>query len=90
MIGMHKTEKENLDEGDRKYEGTDLDVFYSINVCEHAAVCVRGNGEVFDPKRKPWILPDNGDADQVMRVINACPSGALRYIEKEGKDTPQS
>lgn len=76
-------EKSYLDEGYRKYEGTEIDIFYSIKKCEHAAVCVRGNGEVFNTKRRPWIIPDNGDTVQVMKVIDACPSQALRYIRKE-------
>lgn len=79
-------EEKNLNEGYRKYEGSELDIFYSIEKCEHAAVCVKGNGEVFNPKRKPWILPDNGEAEQVMKVIDACPSEALRYIKKEATE----
>lgn len=76
-------EERNLNEGYRKYEGSEIDIFYSMKKCEHAAICVRGNGDVFNPKRRPWIIPDNGKADQVMKVIDACPSGALRYIRKE-------
>lgn len=80
---MDRVEENYLNEGYRKYEGSEIDIFYSIKKCEHAAICVRGNGDVFNPKRRPWIIPDNGEADQVMKVIDACPSGALHYIRKE-------
>ena len=74
-----------LNKGYRKYEGSEIDIYYSTEKCKHAGICVRGNGNVFNVKRKPWILPDNGEADEVMKVIDACPSGALRYKRKEGE-----
>lgn len=30
-------------------------------------------------KEKPWILPDAASADEIIRVIQTCPSGALSY-----------
>ncbi|PIC99575.1 GNAT family N-acetyltransferase [Sporosarcina sp. P29] len=83
---MNKVEENYLNDGYKKYVGSDLDIFYSIKKCEHAGVCARGNAEVFNPKRRPWILPDNGEANQVMKVIDACPSGALGYIKKEDSE----
>lgn len=80
---MDRMEEQNLKEGYRKYEGSEIDMFYAIGKCEHAAVCVRGSGDVFNTKRRPWILPDNEEADQVMKVIDVCPTEALRYIKKE-------
>ncbi|GGA30460.1 GNAT family N-acetyltransferase [Psychrobacillus lasiicapitis] len=77
------TEEEYMNEGYRKYEGTDLDIFYSAKKCQHAGICVQGNGDVFQVKRKPWILPDNGKTSEVTIIIDACPSEALRYIRKE-------
>jgi uncharacterized Fe-S cluster protein YjdI len=43
---------------------------------------VRGNGAVFDPKRRPWIDLSQASAEEVMRVIDTCPSGALSYEQK--------
>ncbi|WP_252350608.1 (4Fe-4S)-binding protein, partial [Escherichia coli] len=40
---------------------------------------VRGNGTLFNLKRKPWIMPDEGDVATVVKVIDTCPSGALKY-----------
>ncbi|MHC5250834.1 (4Fe-4S)-binding protein [Listeria kieliensis] len=79
------TEAELLEKGYRKYLGKDIDVYFNTQICEHSGNCVRGNGEIFNLDRKPWILPDNASKEEVMRVIDTCPSGALQYIQKEGQ-----
>ncbi len=33
-------------------------------------------------KRKPWIMPDEVDVVTVVKVIDTCPSGALKYRHK--------
>lgn len=76
------TEEQLMQQGYRKYEGNDIDVFFALDICEHSGNCVRGNGEVFDTKRKPWIIADAASADEVASVIDTCPSGALQYIRK--------
>ncbi|MDR2347337.1 MAG: (4Fe-4S)-binding protein [Bifidobacteriaceae bacterium] len=63
----------------KEYYGTDLTVRFDLTRCIHAAVCVRTIPAVFDTKRKPWVLPDAGEADQIAAVIRRCPSGALHY-----------
>lgn len=75
-------EKELLEKGYRKYIGKDIDVYYSKDICEHVGNCVRGNPDVFEVGRRPWIIPDNASADEVARVVDTCPSGALKYIKK--------
>lgn len=65
------------------YEGERITVRYDITRCIHAARCVRGLPRVFDPKRKPWVEPDAASADEVARVIEACPTGALTYERKD-------
>lgn len=76
------TEQELLALGYRKYSGRDIDVFFKKAQCAKSGRCVKGSKEVFDPGRKPWILPDNETADKVKSVIDTCPSGALMYIVK--------
>ncbi|EIA20488.1 (4Fe-4S)-binding protein [Listeria fleischmannii] len=73
-------ERELLENGYRKYHGEKVDVYFNTAICEHSGNCVRGNGELFNLDRKPWILPDNVSKEEVIRVIDTCPSGALKYI----------
>ena len=68
----------------RKYEGAALDVFYDKKRCIHAGECGRGLRAVFDGKRTPWIEPDKAAPDDVIKVIERCPTGAVTYARKDG------
>lgn len=76
-------DKELIEKGYRKYSGKDIDVYFNTNICIHSGVCVRGLSEVFNTKEKPWIQADKASADDVAMTIDACPSGALKYIRRE-------
>jgi uncharacterized Fe-S cluster protein YjdI len=62
----------------KRYTGEAVDVSFDPVRCRHAAECVRGLGAVFDTARRPWILPDGADPEDVVRVVARCPTGALR------------
>ncbi|WP_108813608.1 CDGSH iron-sulfur domain-containing protein [Loktanella sp. Alg231-35] len=59
-------------------DGMDVTVHYTPVLCSHAAECVRASGAVFDPSRKPWIVPENGNMAELLVAMSKCPSGALR------------
>ena len=69
---------------EREYAGADIVVSYDAEICAHAGECVRGAPDVFDVGRRPWIQPDNADAELVAEVIGRCPSGALKYRPAAG------
>lgn len=62
----------------RAFEGKDIIIHYNRLLCSHAGECGTLK-TVFDPSRRPWIEPDNGDADDIIAAVTACPSGALSY-----------
>lgn len=62
----------------KTYAGVDVDVSFDGDVCIHAAECVKGLPAVFDTKQRPWIRPDQAEADEVIAQVARCPSGALR------------
>jgi uncharacterized Fe-S cluster protein YjdI len=62
----------------KRYRGEAVDVSFDPVRCRHAAECLRGLPPVFDTSRRPWILPDGADPDDVVRVVARCPTGALR------------
>lgn len=76
-------EEQLIADGYRKYSGKNVDVYFNASKCQHSAKCVRGDAEVFDTKRKPWIIADNGNAESVCQLIDTCPSGALLYVRHE-------
>ncbi|NDL67481.1 (4Fe-4S)-binding protein [Anaerotalea alkaliphila] len=78
-------EQELLENGYKKYCGDRIDVYFNKCLCVHSGNCLRGNPAVFKFGRKPWIITDAADAEEVARVIDTCPTGALKYIWKTEK-----
>lgn len=68
---------------DRRYEGGDVDITYSLKRCIHAQECVNRLSSVWDVEKRPWINPNGADVDEIVAVINLCPSGALHYDRKD-------
>lgn len=66
------------------YRGRDIEVSFDLDVCIHVGECLRGNRAVFKLERRPWVLPEEGAADVVARVVELCPSGALQYRRLDG------
>lgn len=63
----------------KTYAGSEVDVSFDPEVCIHSGNCVRGLPAVFDTNRKPWIVPDAAAADDVVALVERCPSGALQF-----------
>lgn len=70
------------------YKGDDITVTYDLKRCIHAAACVHGLPDVFDPAKKPWVSPNEGTAGDVAEVILQCPTGALKYTLADGSTAP--
>ena len=72
-----------MSQSEKTYETEDIKIYWRPDVCEHAAECVRGLPSVFDVKKKPWVSPENATSEEIMKVIDRCPSGALKYEQKK-------
>ncbi|HEX5633825.1 MAG TPA: CDGSH iron-sulfur domain-containing protein [Gemmatimonadales bacterium] len=66
------------------YENGQIKVTYDAKRCIHFAACVRGLPKVFNPMKRPWVMPDEASADQIADVVERCPTGALHYERKDG------
>ena len=73
-----------------EYRGSGLVVRYDVKRCIHAAECVKGLPQVFDPNAKPWVQPGKAAADQVIAVIGRCPTGALSVTKEDGQACEQT
>jgi CDGSH-type Zn-finger protein/uncharacterized Fe-S cluster protein YjdI len=73
-----------MDEEIHEYDGEAIDVTWDRLRCIHARDCVRGLPAVFDTDRRPWVDPDEADADAVAAVVARCPTGALQYDRHDG------
>jgi uncharacterized Fe-S cluster protein YjdI/CDGSH-type Zn-finger protein len=66
------------------YRGSAIEVTFDLDLCTHIGECLRRSPEVFQLRRRPWVLPDASSADDLARVIERCPSGALQYRRLDG------
>ncbi|MGR3802196.1 MAG: CDGSH iron-sulfur domain-containing protein [Marinibacterium profundimaris] len=67
-----------------------ITVHWDGKTCIHARRCVLGLPDVFRPgTRGGWIFPEEAPTEEIARVIDACPSGALSYTHHDGgQDEP--
>ncbi|GMN06410.1 hypothetical protein MTsPCn5_17990 [Croceitalea sp. MTPC5] len=63
----------------KEYTKGDFTVIWKPKKCIHAEICWKTLPEVYDPKGKPWIKPENASIDALKSQISKCPSGALSY-----------
>lgn len=63
----------------KEYSNGDLTVIWKPKKCIHSEICWKTLPEVYDPKGKPWIKPENATKDALKSQILKCPSGALTY-----------
>ncbi len=70
----------------RSYEAEQLVVEYDVKRCIHAEECVHGLPDVFDAGRRPWIDPTRAATPDLVRTIERCPTGALHYRPRDGKE----
>jgi CDGSH-type Zn-finger protein/uncharacterized Fe-S cluster protein YjdI len=73
-------------DGVETVEGKALTLQFEAKRCIHARFCVTGAPNVFLANVKgPWLHPDAMDAERLVEIAHACPSGAIRYARKDGR-----
>ena len=65
-----------------RYSNDDITIVWKPEVCKHAAECVKRLPKVYNPKERPWLKIENASTSELKEQINACPSGALSFIDK--------
>ena len=63
----------------KEYSNGEITIVWKPEKCIHSGVCVKTLPEVYDPKAKPWITPENATTAELKSQIDKCPSGALSY-----------
>jgi len=63
----------------REYKMDDLIIFWNLSYCSHSGKCTSAMPQVFDMNRRPWICTEGADPLEIIKVIDSCPSGALKY-----------
>jgi CDGSH-type Zn-finger protein len=63
----------------KSYTGKNIIIHDNRRICSHSGECVNNLSSVFRLDVKPWIDPNGATAEEIMRTIRKCPSGALSY-----------
>lgn len=71
----------------KAYKKEDLTIEWNAEKCIHSAICAKGLPGVFKPKDRPWVQPENATAQEIMDVVDKCPSRALTYFTGEKKES---
>lgn len=69
-------------------EGQEVTIAYTPVLCSHAGECSKRASAVFKPSETPWVQPQEGKLADILEVMAACPSGALR-VSVGARTAPQ-
>jgi uncharacterized Fe-S cluster protein YjdI len=67
----------------KEYSNGDITIVWQSGKCIHSGNCVKNSPDVFKPKEKPWITPENSNAEKIIETVEKCPSGALTYYKNK-------
>jgi len=68
----------------KTYSTNEIQIHWDSDRCIHTGWCSKALIEVFNPEQRPWIQLDSGQLDDVVAVVEKCPSGALTYTRDDG------
>jgi len=68
----------------RTYKNQDLIVYWEPEKCIGVGYCINILPSVFNKNRRPWIDINGAAPVEIIKLIDICPSGALRYSLPEG------
>lgn len=68
----------------RIYNNQDLIVYWNPDLCIHVSYCLKNLPSVFDKKNRPWVNINGAPPEEIIKLIDTCPSRALLYSLPEG------
>jgi uncharacterized Fe-S cluster protein YjdI len=70
----------------KKYTNGEVTVVWKPAECIHSRICFSNLGEVFDPRKRPWVTIEGSTTERIIDQIKKCPSGALSYYMNRDAD----
>ena len=66
-----------------KYTNGEITIVWKPKLCIHSGICWHGLPEVFNPSKRPWVMPENSTTKRIIEQVEKCPSGALSCLREE-------
>lgn len=74
----------------KEYRTQDIVIYWDPDRCTHSANCINGLPGVFDLAKRPWVNVAGAAPEEIIRIIDTCPSGALQYSLPQGSSVDSS
>lgn len=68
-----------MDKNNREYKNKDITMYWTPKDCVHAGTCFSELIEVFNPSRRPWVNMEAAPTDEIIDIVNRCPTNALMF-----------
>lgn len=68
------------DAKNRSYSNSEITVYWKPELCIHSANCIIGLPRVFRTSHRPWVNLESAMTEEVVKVVDTCPSRALTYL----------
>ena len=88
--GQEFASKDTTADRAERWAGDEVTIHDDRSRCAHAGVCTDNLSEVFKSGVEPWIDRNGAQADEIIRVVGACPSGALSYSVGDSPEPVES
>jgi predicted GNAT family acetyltransferase/uncharacterized Fe-S cluster protein YjdI len=63
----------------KEYSNGEITIIWQPEKCTHSCICFKTLPQVYRPKEKPWVRPENATTEELIAQIDRCPSGALTW-----------
>ena len=67
------------EKNNREYKNDEITVYWRPAKCTHVTTCFNELIEVFDPSKRPWVNMKGASTEEIIRVVDLCPTGALKW-----------
>lgn len=63
----------------RQYTNGEIIILWQPRKCVHVTTCYKELRSVFDPLKRPWINALGAPTEQILAIIERCPTAALTF-----------